>query len=84
MALKSFDDGDSDEARQALLDRRCERNHPKRHGTKKRTKALAAKKKAQMKAKARARVVSFRQYKAKVRAYWAGESNEHPRNRLAA
>lgn len=42
MTLSSFDDGDSDEARQALLDRRCERSHPKRHRTQKRAKALAS------------------------------------------
>ena len=45
MALQSFNNPNSDVARQHLLDRRCERKHPKRHRTKKRSvKQRAARK----------------------------------------
>ncbi len=78
MTIKSFDDGNSDEARQFLLDRRCERNHPKRHRTQKRAKALSAKKRARIKHK---NAVATRQ-RAKIldaaRAYWRGERDDHP------
>lgn len=77
MALKSFNDGSSDEARQFLLDRRDERNHPKRHRTQKRSKVISAKKRAKAKARAARNLAAYRDYVAKVRAYWAG-LGDHP------
>jgi hypothetical protein len=78
MPLKSFDDPNSDEARQALLDRRCERNHPKRHRTLKRAKALSAIKRQKIKAKIIMQAKLRREYLAASRAYWAGEGAGHP------
>ena len=78
MTLKSFDDGNSDEARQFLLDRRCERNHPKRHRTLTRKKAISAKKRARVKHNLATRSRAIAKYKAAARSYWAGESDAHP------
>ena len=77
MALRSFNSDEYDASRQFLLDRRCERNHPKRHRTQKRAKGLAEKK--------RERIAHFntlerarqRRYHEAVRAYWDG-SGDHP------
>ena len=77
MALRSFDDGNSDEARQFLLDRRCERNHPKRHRTQKRKKKLAKRKRQKIEHKTNVRLMKSRRYHAAVRAYWRGEG-DHP------
>lgn len=78
MALKSFDKNQFDESRQFLLDNRCERNHPKRHRTTKRRKALSAKKKRRIATQNALREASYRRYHAKVRAYWSGEQENHP------
>lgn len=72
MTLKSFNDGNSDEARQFLLDRRCERNHPKRHRTMKRKKVLAAKKRQRAQTHLAMRAAKIAKYKVAVRRYWAG------------
>lgn len=77
MTLKSFDDGGSDEARQFLLDRRCERLHPKRHRTQKRAKRISAKKRSRIKHKNSVRERAVARYKAAVDAYWRGE-RDHP------
>lgn len=77
MTLQSFDDGNSDEARQFLLDRRCERSHPKRHRTMKRQKALSKAKRNRIKHKNALRSREVQAYKKKVRAYWMGEG-DHP------
>lgn len=78
MGLRSFDDPNSDAARQCLLDRRCERAHPKRHRTKKRS----MKQRAARKAKGLARAAEQRQQRDKIltraQAYWRGEAQEHP------
>ena len=78
MALQSFNNPNSDEARQHLLDRRCERKHPKRHRTLKRSRAL----KAAQKSKSKARIAEQKKVRARFlersRAYWAGLSSEHP------
>lgn len=78
MALRAFDNGNSDAARQFLLDRRCERNHPKRHRTKKRKLRVNAVKRA----KARARIAANNRardaYLQASKAYWSGLSDEHP------
>ena len=78
MALQSFDNSNSDEARQFLLDRRCERLHPKRHRTQKRAKGLSKKKRAKIKHQAGVRAASFQRFKTAVRAYWSGETDMHP------
>lgn len=76
--LSSFDDPNSDQARQALLDRRCERLHPKRHRTKKRAKALSARKRRRVQHANAVRAAAIRRYHASVRAYWSGEADGHP------
>ena len=78
LTLKSFDDGNSDEARQFLLDRRCERNHPKRHRTQKRAKSLSKKKRQKIKHRNAVRARDLRSYIEKVREYWAGERENFP------
>ena len=81
MTLRPFDDGSSDEARQFLLDRRCERNHPKRHRTRKRAKALSVKKRAKIKHMNATRARRLNAYKSAVRAFWRGEG-DHPKDYL--
>jgi len=76
--LQSFDDGNSDEARQFLLDRRCERIHPKRHRTMKRAKGISSAKRARIKHKNAMKARKISAYKAKVAEYWAGASEVHP------
>lgn len=80
MSRRSFDDphGTSDEARQGLLDNRCE-GGPKRHRTKGRRKRLSAKKKAVIAHRNAIALARYRRRKALVRAYWAGTRDEHPR-----
>lgn len=78
MALKSFNDSNSDEARQFLLDRRDERNHPKRHRTNKRRKALSRKKRSAMKHKAALQETARKKFQAAAYAYWRGERSDHP------
>ena len=78
MTLRSFDDANSDEARHFLLDRRCERSHPKRHRTKGRARRFSAAKR-QRAAHNRALAKAARQrWLIAARAYWAGERNAHP------
>lgn len=78
MTLKSFSDPTSDAARQHLLDRRNERNHPKRHRTLGRRRKLRAAKlnaiklKVAMEKKARGKFLDA------ARAYWAGDADGHP------
>ena len=78
MALQSFDNSNSDEARQFLLDRRCERLHPKRHRTQKRAKARTEKQKAMSKAKADIKARAQKRFRDQARAYWAGKADGHP------
>ena len=82
MTLKSFDDPNSDEARQFLLDRRCERKHPKRHRTLKRRRAAGKKKKAKIAHRLAEKKRKHNRFKARVRAYWAGVG-DYPQNRKA-
>lgn len=77
MTLKSFDDGDSDEARQFLLDRRGERNHPKRHRTRKRLKAISEKKREKSARKRAINDAARRKKLEAARLYWAG-IGDHP------
>lgn len=79
MSHRTFADPTSIEARQSLLDGRCERAHPKRHRTAKRksraqaAKALAGKRKAALNA------VAARRRQAIALAYWRGEREDlHP------
>ena len=78
MSGQSFDDPNSAEARQHLLDRRCERKHPKRHRTLKRAKALAKRKRQRVRHENEVRAAARRAHVARVRKYWAGESDNHP------
>lgn len=80
MGLQTFSDphGVSIEARQCLLDKRCERNHPKRHRTKGRAKRLTAAKRDKIKHKLALRQASDRRYDEAVSAYWRGERDGHP------
>ena len=77
MSRGSFDDGNSDEARQFLLDRRCQRNHPKRHGTTKRAKALSSAKKRRLAHRLAVNQAARAKRQAAVRRYWAG-LGDHP------
>lgn len=80
MSHRTFDDphGTTLEARQGLLDNRCEHG-PKRHRTLGRRKRLSKKRKAKIAYANKVRLVAFRRHKAKIRAYWSGEAEEHPR-----
>lgn len=78
MGMQSFKDPNSDEARQHLLDRRCERKHPKRHRTKKRSAKHRAIRKAKVAARASSKLRERSAMLAKARAYWAGEADAHP------
>ena len=79
MSHRTFNDphGTTDEARQGLLDNRCEHG-PKRHRTKGRRKRLSAKQKAKIKHNLALSKAAFRRYKARVQAYWRGEADGHP------
>lgn len=78
MTIRSFKDAKSDEARQFLLDRACERNHPKRHRTKNRTKRRSAKKKSAIKHRLALRCASRAKFITAVRRFWMGESAVYP------
>jgi hypothetical protein len=76
--MRAFGDPNSDEARQYLLDRRCIRNHPKRHGTGKRNARIRRKRKAKV---AQANAIRWRdrgKFLDASRAYWRGEADQHP------
>lgn len=77
MSHRTFNDPNSIEARQALLDNRCE-HAPKRHRTKPRTKRLAAAKRARIKHTLATQEAAQRRHHAAVRAYWTGETDTHP------
>lgn len=77
MTLKSFEIADSTEARQFLLDRRDERNHPKRHRTQKRAKAVSAGKRAKAKHKRAANDRARRKKLIAAQRYWRGQG-DHP------
>jgi len=78
MALRSFDDANSDKARRFLLDRRCERNHPKRHRTRGRTAGLSAAKRQRALHNRLLAKAARQRYLAASRAYWAGQRDTHP------
>lgn len=80
MGLQSFKNPNSDEARQHLLDRRCERKHPKRHRTKKRSVKQRAARKAKSLARAAVKQQERRSFHAKALAYWSGVADGHPSN----
>lgn len=77
MSHLTFDNPNSIEARQALLDNRSE-HKPKRHRTLARRKRLEAAKRAQVKRHLAAQQAVQRRYHAAVRAYWTGASDSHP------
>lgn len=77
MSRRTFDDPQSDAARQALLDNRCE-HKPKRHRTLARRKRLAKAKRQRVKRQLEAKIAARKKYVARVRAYWSGEE-DHPR-----
>jgi hypothetical protein len=79
MGHQSFDDPNSLEARQHLLDRRCERKHPKRHRTLKRSRKQREMRKAKGLARAAENRRARAKYAAQARAYWSGLADEHPR-----
>ncbi len=77
MSHRSFADPNSLEARQALLDNRCE-HATKRHRVRKRQKALSAAKRARIKHVVGMALAARRRHTAAVRAYWTGQAEEHP------
>lgn len=78
VSLRSFDNGNSDKAKQFLLDSRAERKHQKRHRTRKRTKAAQAAKRQRIKHENAIRQKERRRLLAAARAYWSGEADGHP------
>jgi hypothetical protein len=76
---RTFDDphGTTLEARQGLLDNRCEHGK-KRHRTLGRRRRLSAKKKSRIKQVLAVKRAAFQRYKARVRAYWRGDAEAHP------
>jgi hypothetical protein len=78
MSRKAFDPhGQSDKARQGLLDNRSEKK-PKNHRTIKRRKSLSAAKRARVKSYLTKRDKQRGEFLAKARAYWRGQSDGHP------
>jgi hypothetical protein len=78
MPHRTFNDPSSIEARQALLDGRCERSHPKRHRTAKRKSRAASAKQSAGKHRAAVNAAAARHVKDKAASYWRGELDEHP------
>lgn len=78
MTRYTFDNPNSDEARQALLDNKCERNHPKRHRTKKRLIKQREQNKVRTRHRAAIKQKQLTKYNADVRAYWLGQRDDHP------
>lgn len=78
MTIRSFDDANSLEARQFLLDRRCERTHPKRHRTKRRSAKQREAKKIKVAHKLAIKAALAERYHSRVRAFWSGVASEHP------
>jgi len=78
MAHRSFPTANSLEARQALLDNRQERPHPKRHRTRRRSKALQAKVRRRAAVAQAQRAKALQRHRNAARAYWRGEAAEHP------
>lgn len=78
MSHKTFNDphGTSMEARQGLLDNRCEHG-PKRHRTKARRKRLSKAKRQRIKHHLAMQAAARKKFTAKVRAYWRNEG-DHP------
>lgn len=78
MSHRTFNDphGTSTEARQGLLDNRCEHG-PKRHRTKARKKRLSKAKRQRIKHHLVIQKASRIKHVTAVRAYWAG-SGDHP------
>ena len=77
MTHRTFDDPNSIEARQALLDNRCEHG-PKRHRTRRRSKKRAAIKRQRAAHKVAIAGARAERFHAAVRAYWLGEREAHP------
>jgi len=77
MSHRSFKDATSIEARQGLLDNRCE-HATKRHRTKARRKRLAAAKRARIKHALAMQEAAQRRYHAAVAMYWQGLIDRHP------
>lgn len=78
MTRQSFNDATSDAARQALLDNRGGRHHPKRHRTRRRNAALARVKRNRVRVVLAERAKTLERYRRAVRAYWSGEAEVHP------
>jgi len=78
MTRRSFDHPNSIEARQALLDNRGERKHPKRHRTRKRASGQNRAKRIAAKAAQRAQAKRARGFKDAAQAYWQGRKETHP------
>lgn len=78
MTLRSFEDADSDEARQFLLDRHGERVHPKRHRTRKRSAKATQARKQRVAHRAAVAAARRAKYHAAVESYWRGERDAHP------
>lgn len=78
MSHRTFSDLNSIEAKQALLDNRCEARKRKRH----RVTRRSVKRKLELKSKRQHVIatnkVKFNRHMEAVRAFWAGQSDEHP------
>jgi len=78
MTRRSFDDPNSIEARQALLDNRGERKHPKRHRTRKRASRQSRAKRIAAKEAQTAKAKHARRFKNAAQGYWQGRKQTHP------
>jgi hypothetical protein len=76
MSSRTFNNPNSDAARQALLDNRCE-HKGKNHRTLGRRRRLSKQKRQQIKERLAAKIKAYREYKTKVREYW-NYQGDHP------
>lgn len=79
MSRRSYDDphGETVEARQGLLDNRCEKA-PKKHRVKGRRVRRTAAKKRSIARKVELVNANRRRFQEKALAYWRGERDDHP------
>lgn len=77
MSHRTFANANSIEARQHLLDNRCE-HAPKRHRVRQRSKRASAAKRTRVKHALAIYAAKAARYHAAVAAYWAGTRDGHP------
>lgn len=78
MSHRTFADPNSIEARQALLDNRSENRKRKRHRVTRRSVKRKLELKSKRKHKMTINNAKFARHMSAVRAFWAGQTDEHP------